>query len=124
MSPRLLLVDDDEAIREIARISLERLGGWEVVEAGSGAEAVAVAEGGFDAVVLDVMMPGLDGPATLAALRDGPLPAAVPAVFLTAKLQPADRERLRAAGAAGVIAKPFDPMALATELEQILGDGR
>jgi CheY-like chemotaxis protein len=80
----------------------------------------ACKDGPFDVVLLDVMMPGLDGPATLRRLRDGPLAAAVPVIFLTAKAAAADRERLCAIGAAGVIAKPFDPMALPGELERIL----
>jgi CheY-like chemotaxis protein len=126
MSRRVLLVDDDDSIREIAQLSLERVGDWEVVAVASGQEAVeaALARGPFSLVLLDVMMPGLDGPTTMARLRQGPLPAEVPVVFLTAKLQPADRERLRKLGAAGVIAKPFDPMALAAELDEILGDER
>ena len=125
MSGRLLLVDDDDSIREIARLSLERVGDWEVVAAAGGAEAIEIAsgDGGFGLLVLDVMMPGIDGPTTLARLRAGPLAATVPAIFLTAKLQPADRERLRALGAAGVIAKPFDPMALPGEIERILKGG-
>jgi CheY-like chemotaxis protein len=125
MSRRLLLVDDDEAIREIARLSLERVGGWEVVAVADGRGAIDAVDGAcpFDAVILDVMMPGLDGPTTLARLRAGPLPADVPAVFLTAKVQPADRERLYALGGAGVIAKPFDPMAMPAELDRILGAG-
>lgn len=120
---RLLLVDDDPAIREIARLSLERVGGWSVIAAPSGEGALALArrEEPFDVVVLDVMMPGCDGPQTLSLLRDreaiGP---DTPAVFLTAKLQPADREHLGETGAAGVIAKPFDPMSLAAELDAIL----
>jgi CheY-like chemotaxis protein len=119
---RLLLVDDDDAIREIAQISLERVGGWSVVAVGSGEAAVEIVEAGgvFDLVVLDVMMPGIDGPTTLGRLR-GPLPASVPVIFLTAKLQAADRARLQALGAAGVIAKPFDPMALPGEIDAILG---
>ncbi len=125
MSRRLLLVDDDDSIREIARLSLERVGGWEVVLAAGGAEAIEIAASGdvFDLVVLDVMMPGIDGPTTLERLRGGPLAADVPVVFFTAKLQAADRERLRALGAAGVIAKPFDPMTLPGEVERILGGG-
>ncbi|HEX5928126.1 MAG TPA: response regulator [Solirubrobacterales bacterium] len=124
---RVLLVDDDPAIREIARISLERVGEWTVTSASSGLMAVELAEGEppFDAVLLDVMMPGLDGPRTLALLREraavGP---ATPAVFFTAKLQPADRERLHRIGAAGVIAKPFDPMGLAAELDAIVDGER
>jgi CheY-like chemotaxis protein len=122
MGRRLLLVDDDDAIREIARISLERVGGWVVVAAGSGEAAVEVVAAGnaFDLVVLDVMMPGIDGPETLERLR-GLLPSTVPVIFLTAKLQAADRARLLALGAVGVVAKPFDPMALPAEIDGILG---
>jgi CheY-like chemotaxis protein len=119
---RLLLVDDEDAIRAVARMSLERLGGWAVVPVVSGQAALeaAVDDGPFDAVLLDVMMPGLDGPATLQRLREGPLRAEVPVVFLTAKTGEAERARLCSLGAAGVIAKPFDPMSLPAELEQIL----
>lgn len=117
---RILVVDDEDDIRRVATLSLERVGGWEVVPASSAAEAVAAAEGGgFDAVLLDVMMPDVDGPATLDRLRPilGP---GVPVVFLTAKVQPADVERLRGLGATGVLAKPFDPMRLPGELAEIL----
>lgn len=122
MARRLLLVDDDDAIREIARISLERVGGWEVVAAGSGEAAVEIVEAGgvFDLVMLDVMMPGIDGPTTLGRLR-GLLSQTVPVIFLTAKLRPADRTRLLGLGAVGVIAKPFDPMALPAEIDGIVG---
>jgi CheY-like chemotaxis protein len=122
MSPRLLLVDDAEDIRAIACISLERLGGWSVVPAASGAAALQAvrSDGPFDAVLLDVMMPGLDGPSTLARLRADGLPAEVPVVFLTAKTQVADRERLACLGAAGVITKPFDPLTLAAQLGELL----
>lgn len=120
---RALLVDDDATIREIAQLSLERVGNWSVTAAPSGPAAIEIARGdeSFDAVLLDVMMPGLDGPQTLDLLRDpDAVGATTPVVFLTAKLQPADRERLHEAGAAGVIAKPFDPMDLAAELDAIL----
>jgi CheY-like chemotaxis protein len=119
---RLLLVDDEEAIRTIASISLERIGGWTVVSAPSGHAALQAAhdDGPFDAVLMDVMMPGLDGPATLRRMRDGVLSPQVPVIFLTAKLGEAERERLLSLGASGVIAKPFDPMALPGELRQIL----
>jgi two-component system, OmpR family, response regulator len=122
MSDRVLLVDDEDDIREIARLSLERLGGWTVVTASSGDEAVELAtrEAPFTVVLLDVMMPGSDGPATLQQLRSGPLNAQTPVVFLTAKVQPADRRRLHELGAAGVIAKPFDPMLLSQQLRTIL----
>jgi CheY-like chemotaxis protein len=113
---RLLIVDDEDDIRLIARISLERIGGWEVLDARSADEAVAVARSGpLDAVLLDVMMLGVDGPGALKLLRPviGP---DTPVIFLTAKTQPADRERLAGVGAAGLIAKPFDPMTLPDEV--------
>ena len=116
---RLLLVDDDDDIRSVAQLSLEHVGGWEVVAVASGAEALqAVREGAFSAIVLDVMMPGLDGPSTLARLRAAGVQA--PAVFLTAKLQPADRRALHETGAVGLVPKPFDPMRLPDELARIL----
>jgi two-component system OmpR family response regulator len=120
---RLLLVDDAEDIRAIARLSLEQVGGWNVVSVASGSDALRVLreDGPFDVVLLDVMMPGMDGPATLARMRADGLQADTRVVFLTAKAQGADRRRLEALGAAGVIAKPFDPMILPRELERLLG---
>ncbi|MGA2166005.1 MAG: response regulator [Solirubrobacteraceae bacterium] len=122
MSRRLLLVDDEDAIRTIAQISLERIAGWTVIPVASGEAAIGAAEndGPFDAVLLDVMMPGLDGPTTYRRLRDGPLPPHVPVIFLTAKIAAGDREHLHSLGAAGVIAKPFDPMTLHEQVQQIL----
>jgi CheY-like chemotaxis protein len=124
MRRRLLLIDDEDDIRTIARMSLERVGGWSVIPVASGQAALEAAQddGPFDAVLLDVMMPGIDGPATLQGLRDGGLPREIPIVFLTAKIGVADRERLYALGAAGVIAKPFDPMTLHEELQRILDE--
>ncbi len=122
MRSRLLLVDDAEDIRVIARMSLERVGGWEVVSASGGPEALRALreDGPFDAVLLDVMMPGMDGPATLARMREDGLPADVPVVFLTAKATGADCRRLQALGGAGVLPKPFDPMELPRDLERLL----
>lgn len=122
---RLLLVDDDVAIRLVARMSLERIGGWRVADAPSGEAALALLDAGetFDAIVLDVTMPGLDGPATLELLRETDGGATAPVVFLTATVQPAALARLQALGAAGTIAKPFDPAALPAELERALSGG-
>ncbi|HEY5286317.1 MAG TPA: response regulator [Solirubrobacteraceae bacterium] len=122
MSSRLLLVDDEDAIRIIASISLERVGDWKVIAASSGQAALEAVQddGPFDAVLMDVMMPGLDGPATLQRMRAGLLPQYVPVIFLTAKIGDAERERLISLGASGVLAKPFDPMTLPDQLEQIL----
>jgi CheY-like chemotaxis protein len=123
MNPRLLLVDDDEDIRAIAHMALERVGGWSVVDAASGEQALqtlASEDAPFAAIVMDVMMPGLDGPATLRRLRGDGLARETPVVFLTAKTQRAERERLSSLGAAGVIAKPFDPLELPLQLRAIL----
>lgn len=119
---RLLLVDDEDSIRESAALSLERGGGWDVLAIASGTEAVELCGGGeiFDAILLDATMPGLDGPTTLEWLRADGLSDATPVVFLTAKPHPADFKRLQALGLAGVIAKPFDPMRLPAELEKVL----
>jgi CheY-like chemotaxis protein len=122
VSRRLLLVDDAQDIRAIACLSLERIGDWTVVPVASGQAALDAVKGDltFDAVLLDVMMPGMDGPTTLTGLREGGFPASVPVVFLTAKAQTAERHRLISLGASGVIAKPFDPVTLPEELEQLL----
>ncbi len=122
MSPRLLLVEDDESIRAIAHLSLERIGGWSVVDAPCGEDAVQMLTKGevFAAVLMDVMMPGLDGPATLRRLQNDGLLADTPVVFLTAKAQRAERQRLDELGAAGVIAKPFDPLTLPGQLQDLI----
>jgi DNA-binding response OmpR family regulator len=113
---RLLIVDDDEDIRLIARMSLERIGGWEVLDAGCAEDALAAARSGpLEAVLLDVMMPGIDGPGTLKLLRPV-IGNDTPVIFLTAKTQVADRENLAGLGAAGLITKPFDPMTLPDEV--------
>jgi CheY-like chemotaxis protein len=118
---RLLVVDDEADIRAIAKMALERIGGHTVTVAGSAAEAVAAAATDCpDAVLLDVMMPDVDGPATLERLRPL-LGQEVPVIFLTAKAQSSDVERLKALGAVGVIAKPFDPLSLPRELGAIIG---
>lgn len=121
MSRTLVLVEDEDDIREIAAMSLE-LHGFTVVTASGGKEGVeAVLRTRPDAVLLDVMMPEQDGPATLAALRDDPATADVPVLFLTAKTQAREVEQLLALGAAGVLRKPFDPLGLGRLVELALG---
>jgi CheY-like chemotaxis protein len=118
----VLLVDDDEAIRMVARLGLERVGGWSVATAAGSDEALdAVDDRWPDAVLLDVMMPGLDGPHTLARLRDLDGGEDLPVVFLTAKMQPDEVARLRGLGVAGVLGKPFDPMTLPGQVADVLG---
>jgi CheY-like chemotaxis protein len=118
---KVLIIDDEDDIRRIAKLALGKVGRMEVVEASSGTEGVRKAqEERPDAVLLDVMMPGLDGPSTLAALRASEATARIPVVFLTAKAMASEVERLRGLGARGVLTKPFDPMKLASSLRSIL----
>ena len=121
--PRLILiVDDEDDIRELARISLERVGGLRVATASSGEDGIDMAASERpDAILLDAMMPGLDGPATLARLRANAATAEIPVVFLTGSVQAAERDRFAALGAAGFLAKPFDPMTLADQLRACVG---
>jgi CheY-like chemotaxis protein len=116
-NPKVVHVDDDPDIREIARIALELVGGLEVVQFVSGQDAIEGArEAAPDILLLDVMMPGMNGEQTLAALRAYPEFAQTPAIFMTAKAQNSDVDKLIEAGAVAVIVKPFDPMTLAGEL--------
>jgi CheY-like chemotaxis protein len=119
---RILLVDDDPGIREVARAVLEMVGGYEVETAASGLEGLEKARiSPPDVIVLDVMMPGLDGPATFTLLQEQTETCDVPVILLTAKTQEADRSRFASIGVAGILAKPFDPMALSDQVAGILG---
>lgn len=118
---KVLLIDDDEDIRRIAWLVLERVGGMAVSQASGGAEGLrkAVAEKP-DVILLDVMMPGMDGPDTLAALRENPTTADIPVIFLTAKVLASEIERLKSLGTAGVLTKPFDALTLASHVHSVL----
>jgi two-component system OmpR family response regulator len=117
---KVLYVEDDADIRTIALLALETVGGLQVRACASGAEAVeAAAAFAPQLLLLDVMMPGMDGPTTLARLRELPATAAVPVVFMTAKVQASEVEQYRALGAVGVITKPFDPMTLAAQVQAL-----
>jgi CheY-like chemotaxis protein len=119
---RILVVDDDDDVRRLAVMALSRVGGHEVTGVPSGAECLAALMDALpDAVVLDVMMPGMDGPATLQAIREHPAARHVPVVFLTAGVVEADRDRLTALPVAGILSKPFDPLLLSRQLGEILG---
>lgn len=117
----ILLVDDEDHIREVAGISLETVGGWRVSGAGSGVEGIemALAERP-DAILLDVMMPDVDGPTTLRRLQAEPLTREIPVILLTAKARGADLRHFHELGVAGVLTKPFDPMTLSDEIEALL----
>jgi CheY-like chemotaxis protein len=118
---RVLIIDDEADIRRVARLSLVKIGGMEVLDAANGLEGTETAAAEApDAILLDVMMPGLDGPATLHALRADPRTAGIPVVFLTAKAMPEEVARLLALGVRGVLNKPFDPMTLPSQLRAAL----
>jgi CheY-like chemotaxis protein len=118
---KALVIDDEEDVRFVARLSLERVGGMTVVQASSGEEGVALAKSEQpDFILLDMMMPGLDGAATFRQLRALDETKAIPVVFLTAKAMAVELRRLKELGAKGVVLKPFNPMTLPTEIAAIL----
>jgi len=118
---KVLLVDDEADIRLIAEISLSSLGGWEVLQAGSGREALELASRERpDLILLDVMMPGMDGMTTLQKLREQEHGRTTPVIFMTARVQKSEVDRLLALGVRGLIPKPFDPMTLPAEIRSIL----
>lgn len=117
---RILYVEDEPDIQAIAKLALEVVGGLELKVCSSGEEALECAESfAPDLFLLDVMMPGLNGPDTLRALQDIPAVAGLPAIFMTAKVQPTEVTAYKALGAIDVIAKPFDPMTLADQIKEI-----
>lgn len=121
MSDRILYIDDEADIREVAAMALELDPGFEVRTCASGRDGLAAAREWQPALILlDVMMPELDGPGVLERLRQDPATAAIPVVFITARTQAHEVERLRALGARGVLAKPFDAMTLAGQVRELL----
>ena len=120
MLQKILMVEDETDIQTIARVALELVGGFDVEICSGGEEALAKAPAfAPDLIVLDVMMPVMDGPMTLAHLRELEGFRDTPVVFMTAKAQPDEAAGYRALGAAAVIQKPFDPMTLADELRTV-----
>ncbi len=119
---RVLIVDDEDDIREVAALSLEATSDWTILTASSGPEGLekAAAEKP-DAILMDVMMPGMDGPTTFKQLQLNPLTARIPVVLLTAKVQGVDQRRFAGLGVAAVLFKPFDPLTLAAQISEALG---
>jgi len=117
---RILYVEDEPDIRAVAQMALEAVGGFAVIVCASGQEALSVApDARADLLLLDVMMPGMDGPSTLRALREIPATAHTPVIFMTAKVQAAEVALYKALGALEVIPKPFDPMEISAEIQRI-----
>ena len=122
MAHKVLIIDDEDDIREVAALSLESVAGWDVLTASSGAQGLAMAAREKpDAILLDVMMPGMDGPTTVRELKKNPATARIPVVLLTAKVQASDKKRFADLGVEAVLPKPFDPMKLSDQIAGILG---
>lgn len=118
---KILIIEDDEDIRRIAAVSLSKLGGMNVLEAQSGPEGITKARTEIpDVILLDVMMPLIDGPATLQSLKNDPITASIPVIFITAKVMQEEVSRLKGLGAAGVLLKPFDPLKLPSEVSALV----
>ncbi len=119
---RILIIDDEDDIREVAALSLEATAGWSVLTASSGAAGIELATAEQpDAILLDVMMPGVDGPTTFAHMQEIPAVAHIPVLLLTAKVQGVDQRRFAGLGLAGILVKPFDPLMLAQQISDALG---
>lgn len=117
---RILYVEDEPDIQTIARIALETVGGFTVEICSSGPEALEKVDGfAPDLILLDVMMPDMDGPTTMHALRSQTSASETPIIFITAKVQTQEVESYKALGAIDVIAKPFDPMTLSSKIQDI-----
>ncbi len=122
---RILLVEDDPDIQTIGKLALEAVGGFEVGVCSSGKEALErLKTENPDLILMDVMMPEMDGPTTLGALNTQPVTASTPVMFMTAKVQPNEVARYREMGALAVIAKPFDPMTLSDTLRTLWRDAQ
>ncbi len=118
----VLIVDDEERIREVVRVCLVKIAQWETLMAASGIEAIAVAATAQpDAILLDVSMPGMNGLETLQQLQSNPQTQSIPVIFLTAKVQPSEQLHYQQLGVVGLIMKPFDPVQIAQQIRQLLG---
>ena len=117
---RILHVEDDPSIQAVAKVALEAVGGFSVLSCSSGQEALDQVQGfAPDFILLDVMMPDMDGPQTLAKLRELVDIGLIPVAFMTAKVQPSEIAHYHSLGATDVIIKPFNPMELSTQIRAI-----
>lgn len=122
MSKRILIIDDEQDIQAVAQLTLEAVGGWTVMTASSGSEGVAIAIAQSpDLILLDVMMPDMDGIATLQMLQRTPQTQAIPIIFMTAKAQAAEQRHFTELGVTGIITKPFKAMLLPGQIAALLG---
>ena len=120
----ILIIDDEDDIREVAALALETTAGWETITASSGPDGIRAAADPKrrpSAILMDVMMPGMDGPTAFRELQQKPEIADIPVLLLTAKVQGVDQRRFAGLGVAGVLFKPFDPLTLAAQISAALG---
>lgn len=118
---RILIIDDEDDIREVAALSLEATAGWKIFTASSGAEGIEIAQKEQpDAILMDVMMPGADGPTTYRAMQENPSISHIPVLLLTAKVQGVDKRRFADLGVNAILFKPFDPLTLADQISEAL----
>jgi CheY-like chemotaxis protein len=118
---RILIIDDEDDIREVAALSLEATVGWKTLTASSGAEGIEIAKAEQpDAILMDVMMPGVDGPTTYRAMQENPAISHIPVLLLTAKVQGVDKRRFADLGVTAILFKPFDPLTLASQISEAL----
>jgi CheY-like chemotaxis protein len=121
---QILIIDDEDDIREVAALSLEATAGWNIITASSGADGIRAAADPQQrphAILMDVMMPGMDGPTTFRKMQQNPEISTIPVILLTAKVQGVDQRRFADLGVAGVLFKPFDPLTLAAQISAALG---
>ena len=119
---RVLIIDDEDSIREVAKICLELVGGWDVSTCGSGLEGLVIAiDQQPDAILLDVMMPGMDGPQTFKRLQEEAATKSIPVILLTGRENPSEDEEFNSLGVRGIISKPFDPLTLSSDVSKVLG---
>ncbi len=119
---RILVVDDDEHLRELVQACLEDLGGWDTLVARSGEQCLEILKTERpSAILLDVSMPGMDGVAVYDRLQSNPMTRSIPVILLTAKVLPSDRAKFAEMGVTGVVSKPIQPTTLTAEVADILG---
>jgi two-component system, OmpR family, alkaline phosphatase synthesis response regulator PhoP len=119
---RILIIDDEYDIRAVAELALKTVGGWQVFTAASGKEGLKIAAQEIpNAILLDVMMPDMDGVDTFTNLQNNPLTSSIPVILLTAKVQASEQSRFTDLGVAAIITKPFKVMTLHNQIAQLLG---
>jgi CheY-like chemotaxis protein len=122
MTKRILIVDDEEDIRDVVQASLEEFGGWLTIAASSGMEGLQIAQTtDLDAILLDISMPDMDGFQIYEALQENPKTQGIAVIVLTAKVLPSDRQRFTEMAIAGIITKPFNPVTIWRQVAEILG---